>query len=192
MSEMRGRDKLKKLSFLVKLALIYYSLFSKKCLNRKFLKLKNKVGNINCFKRYCILKKIALHCGENVSVSENVTINNIDKLYIGDNVSIHTNCYLECFGGIEIGDDVSIAHGVSILSSTHNYNDMNVNIKDQGVSANKTIIKNNVWIGAKATILCGITIEEGCIVGANAVVTKDFDKNQIIGGVPAKIIRKRG
>lgn len=54
-----------------------------------------------------------------------------------------------------------------------------------------TEIKNNVWVGAKATILCGVVVEIGSIIGAGAVVTRRVKKNTIVAGVPAKIIKER-
>jgi acetyltransferase-like isoleucine patch superfamily enzyme len=100
-------------------------------------------------------------------------------------------CYVDATGGIAIGNDVSIAHGTSIMSTTHKYENIDIPIKDQGFNSSKTVIRNNVWIGAKATILSGILIESGSIVAANAVVTKDIAKNTVVGGVPAKIIKER-
>lgn len=84
-----------------------------------------------------------------------------------------------------------IAHGVTILSTTHKFVDVNVNIKDQRIEEKKTIIENNVWIGAKATILSGIRVGRGSIIGANSVVTHNVPENSVVGGVPARVIKKR-
>jgi acetyltransferase-like isoleucine patch superfamily enzyme len=99
--------------------------------------------------------------------------------------------YIDAFGGISIGNDVSIAHGVTILSSNHNYQSQLLPIKDQGMEMRYTKIEDDVWIGAKATVLGGVTICKGTIVAAGAVVTKTFKPNQIIAGIPANVIGER-
>ena len=77
------------------------------------------------------------------------------------------------------------------MSEEHIYIDRNLPIKDQGKTYAPVTIKDNVWIGAKATILSGVTIGTGAIVGAGAVVTKDVPENSIVAGVPARIIKNR-
>lgn len=124
-------------------------------------------------------------------VAESVHISGWQKLKIGSNVSIQYNCYLSCEGGLEIGDNVSIGHGTSILSTEHSYSDHNMLIKEQPIIFKATKISDNVWIGANATILGGVTVGEGAIVGAGSVVTKNVQKNAIVGGVPAKLIKYR-
>ena len=116
---------------------------------------------------------------------------NADKLTVGSNVSINENSYLECKGNVEIGDDVMIGHGVSILSNTHNYDRIAVPMNEQGESSEKIKIGNDVWIGAKATVLMGVTVGDHSIIGAHALVNKDVPEYAVVGGVPAKIIRMR-
>lgn len=152
---------------------------------------RNKKGKLGLALRYILLKSIAKKCGDNVSIHPDCYIFAADNLEIGDNVSIHPMCYIDATGGIEIGDDVSIAHAVSILSSSHNYESHDMPIKDQGCEYKKTVIGNNVWLGAKATIMYGKRIGDGAIVGANSVVTRDIDGNSIVAGSPAKVIKER-
>ncbi|MEB7715530.1 acyltransferase [Staphylococcus equorum] len=140
--------------------------------------------------RYVLIKSIAKKCGENVSIHSNVYIFKPENLVLGSNVSVHPMSYIDSTGQIEIGNDVSIAHGVTILSSSHNFSSYTLPIKDQGISLNETIIENNVWLGAKSTILSGISIKENSIVGASSVVTKTHNKGDIIIGVPGKAIKK--
>ncbi|RIE04487.1 acyltransferase [Cohnella faecalis] len=138
------------------------------------------------------MKTIAKSCGNNVACHTNVYFFNPENISIGNNVSIHPMCYIDASGGIEIGSDVSIAHGNTIMSATHAYENVYIPIADQGIVLKKVVIKDNVWLGAKATIVCGVTIHSGSIVGANSVITKDTLPNSIVGGVPAKVIKYRG
>ena len=160
---------------------------------RKFLFtfFKNTEGILGIGIRYVLLRSICKNCGDNVSIFPNVIIYSPEKLSLGNNVSIHSMCYIDATGEVQIGNDVSIAHGTTILSSTHNYSKLSQPIKDQGMSFKKTILEDNVWIGAKATILCGLVVKTGTIVGANTILTKSFDKELILGGNPAKIIQNR-
>lgn len=144
--------------------------------------------------RYVLLKSIAAHCGDNVSIHPGVYLLHPRNLSLGNNVSIHPMCYLECSGGqggIRIGDDVSIAHSVSILAETHAFSDLHLPIKDQGVVSQPVHIRDDVWIGCKVTILGGVTLESGCVVGAGAVVTHDVPRQAVVAGVPAVIIGRR-
>lgn len=152
-------------------------------------------GRIGLGMRYILLKSIAVKCGDNVAIFPNAYILHPQYLSVGNNVSIHPFCYIEC-GHIKgenvvIEDNVSIAHGVTILATTHLYSDVNLPIRDQGYDLRPVYIKQNNWIGAKATILCGVTVDTGCVIGANAVVTKDTSANKVYAGVPARIIKDR-
>ena len=188
---MRGRDIAKKYSLFIKMLFVLYKIYSKKTLIKKFERLRYKLGSFVLLKRYVILKHLATSVGENVLIRDGCFILNIDKMSFGKNVSIQPQCYMEGYGTISIGDDVSIAQGVSIISVTHNFSNKELNIKDQGITPQPIKIGNNVWIGAKATILGNVMIGDNSIIGAGAVVTHDVEPNSIVGGVPAKLIRMR-
>lgn len=120
------------------------------------------------------------------------SLQNLGKgIRIGNNVGFSTSCYIGGAGGVEIGDDTIFGNYVSIHPENHVYNDPNIPIRLQGVSHKGIIIGKGCWIGAKATILDGTRIGNGCIVAAGAVVRGEFPDNVIIGGVPAKIIKLR-
>jgi len=87
--------------------------------------------------RYVLLKSLAVECGDNVSVHPGVYLLRPDKLRIGRNVSVHPMCYIDATGGIDLGDDVSIAHGATILSTSHNFAFLDQPIKNQGVEEKK-------------------------------------------------------
>jgi len=95
--------------------------------------------------------------------------------------------YINGMNGIRFGSNVYIASGVKIISANHDFKDYSKHTK-----ANPVIIGDNVWIGANAVILPEVTIANGCIIGAGAVVTKSCkEENCIIAGNPAKKIRKK-
>ena len=108
------------------------------------------------------------------------------NIHLGDNVFINAGCKFQDQGGIYIGDDVLIGHNVVMATLNHDENPEN----RANLIANPIRIGNKVWIGSNATILPGVTVGDGAIVAAGAVVTKDVEENSIVGGVPAKFIRK--
>lgn len=123
-------------------------------------------------------------------VRENVKIHAYRNLTLGDHVSINGGCYLSCNGGLSIGNYVAIGHNTSIITTEHGFEDPTMPIKYQPVINKPVTINNNVWIGANVTILGGVSLAEGTIVAAGAVVKKSFtEKNSIIGGVPAKVLK---
>ena len=111
---------------------------------------------------------------------------------IGNRSTFAGDCFFGAAGGIEIGEDVVAGQKIRFHSENHNYGDINVLIKDQGVTHQGIKIGNNCWIGAGAVFLDGAELGDGCVVAANAVVAKKFPGNVVIGGIPAKIIKKRG
>ena len=187
----RGRDKFLKYKWLINLLSSFIKIFPLKIRKKFFVNARNIKGKFGLALRYAIIKTIAENIGDNVSIYENVYIYSPENLSIGDNVSIHPMCYIDATGGIYIGNDVSIAHMVTVMSTTHLFDDATIPIKDQGCESKKTVIKNNVWIGAKTTVLYGVKISQGSILGANSVVNKDVPEFSIAAGIPAKIIKER-
>ena len=189
--ELRGRQKFARakpvLNFLISIC---------KCLPLKMRKnlfehYRGMKGTKGIAVRYVLFKSIAEHCGDNVAIYPDAYLLSPEKMSFGNNVSVNPMCYLEGIGGLKIGDDVSLAHGVTVMTVTHSYSDLDIPIKDQGCEKSAVQIENNVWIGAKASVLMGNHIEKGAIVGAGAVVTHDVPAYHIVAGVPAKTIRVR-
>lgn len=115
-----------------------------------------------------------------------------NRLTIGNNVGINHFCFIGVRGEVVIGDNVIFGPHVSVFSENHNFEDPNVPIKHQGVTKATTRIGNDVWLGAKSMVMSGVTIGDGSVVAAGAVVTKDVPPYSVVAGVPAKVIRKRG
>lgn len=187
----RGRDKFAKVKGILKIMSFFYSLFPLKIRKKLFEHYRGTKGLKGIAIRYALLKTIAKKCGENVSIQPDCYIFYPENLEIGDNVSIHPMCYFFAQGGISIGNDVSIAHGVTIMTTNHQFDRTDIPIKDQPLAFGEVIIHDDVWIGAKATILYGRTIGKGSIIGAASVVTKDIKENTINVGVPAKAVKER-
>lgn len=152
---------------------------------------RNKSGNVGNFIRYVSVATLAKHVGSNVAILPGAYFEYIENLVLGDNVSIHQMCYIDAEGGIEIGDNVSIAHRSTILSSNHGYMDPLIPIKYQEMTLAKTIIRDNVWIGCGCTILAGVEIGSGSVIGANSTVNKSIPENSVAVGSPAKRIKSR-
>lgn len=111
-------------------------------------------------------------CGKNITVGKNVFIN--------------MGCKFQDQGGIFIDDGALIGHNVVLATLNH---DMKPETRHDMIP--KPIhIGKNVWIGSNSVILPGVTVGDGAIVAAGAVVTKDVEKNTVVGGVPARFIRK--
>ena len=108
------------------------------------------------------------------------------NIHFGKNVFVNSACTFMDRGGIYIDDDVFIGPKVNLITINHDINPYNRN-----TTICKPIhIEKRVWIGVAATILPGVRIGENSIIGANAVVTKDVPSNTIVGGNPARILKK--
>lgn len=108
------------------------------------------------------------------------------NIRIGKNVFINADCKFQDQGGITIGDDTLIGHNV-VLATLNHEEDPN---KRGNLIAAPINIGKKVWIGSNATVLPGVTIGDGAIIAAGAVVTKDVEAMTIVAGVPANFIRK--
>ena len=170
-------------------------IFPKCFLKNRFEAHRYSRGILGMIIRYVLLKNLAQKCGDNIAIYPGAYILHPENLIIGNNVSIHPMCYLECGSNaqdcLQIDDDVSIAHGVTIMTTSHIYNIEDTPIKYCPCKREKVHICSNVWIGAKATILLGRTIASGCVIGANSVVTKDTEMNKVYAGAPAREIKNR-
>ena len=103
---------------------------------------------------------------------------------IGKNVVIQTYSLFMSAGGITIEDDVLVAANTQLISNNHDPEEHQI------LTCKPVVLKRNCWIGAGATILPGVTVGENAIVGAGAVVTKDVEPNTVVGGIPAKLIKR--
>ncbi|ASU33668.1 acyltransferase [Mucilaginibacter xinganensis] len=182
--------------------------------------LKKSTGLLFVGRRVKVKHGYKITAGKNLILEDNVSINALSEngITLGDNVSIARDSILFCTGviayrgkgitigdrtgisaraylagqgGITIGTDVIMGPNVQIFSENHDFSDVNLTIKEQGVTKQPVVIGNNCWLGGGTSILSGVTIGDGCVVAAGSVVNKSFPANSVIGGVPAKLIKNR-
>lgn len=108
------------------------------------------------------------------------------NLHFGKNVFINMGCKFQDQGGIFIGDGSLIGHNCMMATINHDPDPE----KRGSMTFGPIHIGRNVWIGANVTITPGVAIGDGAIVAAGAVVTKDVESRTVVGGVPAKFIKK--
>lgn len=130
--------------------------------------------------------------GNNVILGHNITIQTVkgSKIKIGDNITINDNCFITSLFGIEIGSGTSIAENVSIRDFNHIFREKGVNLKKQGLEGDNIIIGKNCWLCRGCVILPGVTIGDGAVIAANAVVNKDVPSYTVAGGVPVKLLKQ--
>jgi acetyltransferase-like isoleucine patch superfamily enzyme len=111
------------------------------------------------------------------------------SIRVGRNVFINQGCTLNDIGGIEIGDDVMIGPRVSLITSGH---PLDPHQRRKQIVAAPIVIQRNVWLGAGAMVLQGVTVGEDSVVAAGAVVTRDVPPGTLVAGVPAQVVRPIG
>jgi acetyltransferase-like isoleucine patch superfamily enzyme len=135
------------------------------------LELKSKGKNVQIEIRF------HFHCAQNIS--------------IGDNVYIGPDSWINAIGGVSIGSGTIIGPRLTIFTANHRYNGANAIPYDDVILLRRVELAENIWIGGSVIIVPGVTIGEGCIVGAGSVVTKDFPAFHVLGGNPAQTIGYR-
>jgi len=124
-------------------------------------------------------------------VQPQVTIVNLRHIQVGKNFGCNTGTYINGIGGITMGNDVLIGSNVTISSGKHEIDGRDGSIFSRPATPMQITIGNDVWLGAGSVLMPGITIANGTVVGANAVVTKNTEPYSIVVGVPARHIRFR-
>ncbi len=137
--------------------------------------------------RSFLVKKYLKKCGNKPRVKKGaeISMNSI----LGNYSELGTRCLIQ--SNVTIGDFVIMGPDVKIYSRNHNFEKIDVPIKSQGKKYYKTIIGDDVWIGANCIITAGVKIGDHSIIAAGSVVTKDVENYSIVGGIPAKIIKMR-
>ena len=127
--------------------------------------------------------------GQKSVVESYSCINNaVGDVVIGDHTRI--GLHNTIIGPVTIGSHVNLAQGITVTGLNHNFESTDKRIDEQGVSTLQVTIGDDIWIGANAAIMPGVTIGTHSVVAAGAVVTKDVPPHSLGAGVPAKIIKQ--
>lgn len=171
-----------------KICVLFEKVFS--VLRNIFLNIRwvNKGGKVYFGKNNLVRGDV--HFGVNVSLRDNVEVRTSKtSISIGNNVTINRNTLV--IGKIKIGNDVMIAPNCVIVGSNHIFSRTDVPMHTQDICSKGIVVEDDVWIGANCTILDGVKISKGCIIGGGSVVTKSIPPYSIVVGNPAKVIKER-
>lgn len=137
---------------------------------------------VSCLKRIIVV-------GKNNVIQSGFRFGLKDTVKIGNNCQINEDVYIQ---SAVIGDHVLIAQHVALLAVTHNFENLDMPILEQGsTKPNPVVVEDKVWIGRNVIVMPGIRLGKGSIIGAGAVVTKSVPAYAIVGGVPAKVLKYR-
>lgn len=142
-------------------------------------------------KRAALIKEMFAEAGEGCYIEPPFHANWGGKhVRLGNYVYANFNLTLVDDGNIDIGDNVMFAPNVTVITATH---PVLPSLREKGLQFNVDVkICSNVWIGAGAIIMPGITVGENSVVGAGSVVTKDVPPNTVVVGNPARVLREIG
>lgn len=132
-----------------------------------------------------------MKCGNVFYAHTGVSMLYPKNIVIGENVSINRFTVITAKDKVTIGNNVLIGSNVIINSGNHNFSKVDIPINQQGHTLAPIIIEDDVWIGSNVCVLAGVTIGKGSVIGAGAVVTKNVEPYSVMGGVPARLIKKR-
>ncbi|MBC2717950.1 MAG: acyltransferase [Desulfobacteraceae bacterium] len=121
----------------------------------------------------------------------NVFLTHTYGLKVGKSFSINSGALIDARGGVTMGDSVMVGPYAVIISSEHDFKQIDSPMSSRNHILKPVVISDDVWIGTHAVIKAGVTIGTGAVISAGAVVTRDVGAYQIVGGVPAKVIGDR-
>ena len=149
------------------------------------------LGKLSKNFRKILCKHIFKRCGQKINIEQGAYFGNGMDIEIEDNSGIGINCKI--YNSVRIGSHVMMGPEVMILGGNHKYDRLDIPMNLQGSTTSQPLqIGNDVWIGARATILGNVKeIGNGAIIGAGSVVTKPVPEYAIVAGNPAKVIKYR-
>ena len=149
------------------------------------------LGNLLNKVKVFLLKLSGAKIGSNSFIHSNVFILNPRNLEIGDNSIIGANSEIFNYSKFIIGDNVDIGTQLYVNTNNHNVSNPNLKLNNKINPISKKIeIGNDVWLGARVSILSGVVVNSRVVVGAGSLVTRNLDSGYIYAGVPAKKINQ--
>ena len=160
-----------------------YTLFASKLPRSRF---PINIGQ-KSIRAFCV-KRFVKHLGKHVNIERNAEIG--PRVSIGDYSGVGINARIA--DEVTIGNYVMMGPDCIIYTDNHEHSDLEKPMMFQGKTPKRpVVIKDDVWIGSRVTIMPGVVIGKGAIIGASAVVTKDVPDYAIVGGIPAKVLKYR-
>ena len=142
---------------------------------------------------YCRRGLARMELGRSVHVGRRTAIRCHEGfLRVGDRVVLGSDDTVNCYLDVDIGDDCILADRVYIGDFDHRFGDPSVPIRRQGIATAPVRVEDDCWIGEKASIMRGVTVGRGSVIGASSVVTHDLPPYSVAAGNPARVIRSRG
>lgn len=133
-------------------------------------------------------KLIGVQCGSNINIEKGARFSS--DLIIGNNSGVGVNSLIG--NQVNIGNDVMMGPECFIYTSNHRFDNLAIPMIQQGMSKIvPVVIKDDVWIGARVTILPGVKVGKGSIIAAGSVITKDVPEYAIVGGTPGRVLKLR-
>jgi len=150
---------------------------------------KERGAIIRKWARMDILPSNTFYLGKNAIIEDYAVVNNnVGDVIIHDNALIGIACTL--IGPVSIGKDVLLAQNIVISGLNHGYEDIHTSIREQKVVTKQVIIEDEVWIGANVSITSGVRVGKHSIIAAGSTVHKDVPSYSIVGGNPARLLKK--
>jgi maltose O-acetyltransferase len=157
---------------------------------RRQVRIYNETLETEGDKRTKLLKELFGYTGENVYMEPNIRVDYGYNIFVGENFFANFDCVILDICEVRFGDNCLLGPGVHIYTATH---PIDPNERNSGKEyAKPIIVGDNVWIGGSTVINPGVTIGDNVVIASGSVVTKDVPNNVVVGGNPAKIIKKIG
>lgn len=141
--------------------------------------------------RVSLLRRAGAKVGEGVRIGPSVKVNAPAGLTLHDRVGVARNACLDARGGLTVGPDTLVGFESVLLSFTHRYDRTDIPIREQGMEPSPVSIGSDVWVGARAFVLPGVSVGDSTIIGTGSIVTKSLPSGVIAAGAPAKVLRPR-
>ncbi|SFH56608.1 maltose O-acetyltransferase [Priestia megaterium] len=155
---------------------------------RRQVRIYNETSETEGEKRTQLLRELFGSTGENVYIEPNIRVDYGYNIFVGENFSANFDCVILDVCEVRFGDNCMLAPGVHVYTATH---PLDPTERNSGKEYAKPIIfGDNVWIGGSAVINPGVSIGDNVVIASGSVVTKDVPNNVVVGGNPAKIIKK--